>query len=98
LFSSGFPTNILYTFLFFPIRATCPVHPFSLTCSFYLYLANRTNYESPLPSFLQPHVTSSLFGPNILLSTLFPLYSLTLCSSLWWETMFHNHTEPQAKL
>jgi hypothetical protein len=26
LFPSGFPTNILYTFLFSPIRATCPVH------------------------------------------------------------------------
>jgi hypothetical protein len=27
LFPSGFPTNILYAFLFYPpIRATCPVH------------------------------------------------------------------------
>jgi hypothetical protein len=26
LFPSGFPTNILYTFLFGPIRATCPAH------------------------------------------------------------------------
>jgi hypothetical protein len=24
LFHSGFPTNILYSFLFFPIRAPCP--------------------------------------------------------------------------
>jgi hypothetical protein len=26
LFPSGFPTNILYTFLIFTIRATCPDH------------------------------------------------------------------------
>jgi hypothetical protein len=26
LFPSGFPTNILYTFRFAPIRATCPAH------------------------------------------------------------------------
>jgi hypothetical protein len=34
-----------------------------------------------LCSFLQPPLTSSLFGPNILVNTLF-LKTLSLCSSL----------------
>jgi hypothetical protein len=37
-----------------------------------IYLAKGTNYEAPhYEVFLQPPVTSSLFGPNILLSNLF---------------------------
>jgi hypothetical protein len=38
-------------------------------------------WSSSLCSFPQPPVTSSLFGPNILLSTLFS-NTLSLCSSL----------------
>jgi hypothetical protein len=37
--------------------------------------------SSSLCSFLHSHITSSLFGPNILLSTLFR-NTLSLCSSL----------------
>jgi hypothetical protein len=42
-------------------------------------------------------VTSSLFGPNILLNTLFSNI-LSLCSSLMSETKFHTHTKPKTKL
>jgi hypothetical protein len=37
-FPSGFPTNILYTFLFFRICAACPAH---------LIVLLSTNYEAP---------------------------------------------------
>jgi hypothetical protein len=40
---------------------------------------------------------SSLFAPNILLSTLFSSI-LSLCSSLNIREKYHTHTQPQAKL
>jgi hypothetical protein len=45
------------------------------------------NYEGPqLCSFLQPPVTSPLFGPNILLSTLFSgILSLCCCPNFWYQ-------------
>jgi hypothetical protein len=58
-----------------PIRATCPAHHSN-------YTWRRVQVMKLLiMHFLQPPVTSSLFGPNILLNTLFP-NALSLCSSL----------------
>jgi len=69
-FPSGFSTRNLYTPLFFPIRATWPAR------LILLYLITRItfgekyrSFSSSLPSFLQSPLTSSLLGPNILLST-----------------------------
>jgi hypothetical protein len=52
-------------------------------------------WSSSLCSFLQPPITSSLLGPNILLCTLF---LNTLCSCLSVREQVSNHKEPEAKL
>jgi hypothetical protein len=51
-------------------------------------------WSSLLCSFLQSSVTSSLFGPNILLSTVLK----HAVPPLMPETKFCTHVEPQAKL
>jgi hypothetical protein len=82
LFPSGFLTNNLYTFLLFRIRATCSAHLILLDLIIHIILGVEYKWcISSLCSFLHPPVPSSLFGPNILLSTLFS-NTLNLCSSL----------------
>jgi hypothetical protein len=73
-----------------PIRATCSVHRALLDLVILIILGEEYKlWTSSLCSFLQPHVASSLFGPNI-------------CSSAPWtlmsETKFHTRTQPQANL
>jgi hypothetical protein len=70
LFPSGFHTNILYAFLLSPIRTTCSAHLIVLDLIILIILGEEYKlWSSTLCSFLQPPVTSSLFGPNSLLST-----------------------------
>ena len=82
LFPSGFPTTTLHIPLLYPICAICPVHLILLDLITWTVLGEEyRSLSSSLCSFLHSPVTSSLLGPNILLSTLFS-NTLSLCSSL----------------
>jgi hypothetical protein len=81
LFPSGFPTNILYAFFLSPSHATCLANQIVLDLIILIRLGEEYKlWSSSFCSFLQPPVTSSRFGPNILLNTLFS-NTLSLCSS-----------------
>ena len=81
-FPSGFPTKSLHTLRLSLIRATCPAYRILLDFITRTILGEEyRSLSSSLCSFLHSPVTSSLLGPNILLSTLFS-NTLSLRSSL----------------
>jgi hypothetical protein len=82
LFPSGFPTKILYAFLFF----SCVLNVLPLLTLLDLIILIILDEEYKLWSyslrrFLQPPITSSLFGPNTIFSHLFS-NTFSLYSSL----------------
>jgi hypothetical protein len=82
LFPTAFPTNILYAFPFFPVRATCPAH--LILHEFIMLITLGEEYKlwnSLLCSFFPTSCQFIPFGPNTLLNTLFS-NNLSLCSSL----------------
>jgi hypothetical protein len=59
---SGFPTNILYAFLSYPIRSTFPAHLNLLDLIILIILGDEYNYEAPhytvFSNHLSPHPSS----------------------------------------
>ena len=72
LLPSGFPTRTLYITLSSPIRATCPAHLILIDFITRTILGEEYKlFSSSLCNLLHSPVTSSLLGPNILLTTMF---------------------------
>ena len=68
-FPSGFPTKILYVFLFFLTSTTCPAHLILIDLISRIFYEEHISGSSSLCNFLQSPVTPSLLGVNVFHST-----------------------------
>jgi hypothetical protein len=72
LFPFGSPDKTLYVFLLFPTSVTCPAHGILLGWIILIIFGIEQNLRNcSLCNCLENPITSSLFGPNIILSTPF---------------------------
>jgi hypothetical protein len=98
IFPSGFNTRNLYAVHFSLHSRYVPCTPQPPWVDNSVTLGEEyKSRDSSLCRFLDPLFTPSIFGRNILRSTLFS-DTLSLCSSFKSKTRFHIHTKPQAKL
>ena len=89
--------NSVYTSTF-PLHATCPALLVLLdSITRITFGEEHGSLSSSLCSFLHSPVTSSLLGPNILLSTSYSQTPSFYVPPSMWATKFHTHTK-QAKL
>jgi hypothetical protein len=92
----GFTAKTLYTFLSHASHMSCPPR------SPWFYLPNNIwrsveIMELPLEQLSPISCHLTLFGPNILLRTLFSKPSIYACP-LMWENKFHTHTKQLTEL
>ena len=81
LFPSDLPSKTLYAFLYCSLHVTYPAHLCHLDLRFLITLGKEYNAcSSALCNLLHSPVISSLFAPNIGLSTLYS-NTVNLCSS-----------------
>jgi hypothetical protein len=95
LYSSELRTNTSYELLMFPMRTTWPAHLIILQVNPVITCDERYNVcSSTLHSSLQPPVTSSLLGTDILLNTLIS-NTVTVCCFIRMRDKFQTHSEQQ---